>query len=64
MPKLKNHSGSSKRFKRTASGKYKRRHNYKSHILNKKPTKRLRKLRKAGLISDTDHHTIKRMLPT
>jgi len=60
---MKNHSGASKRFKRTASGKFKRRHNYKSHILNKKPTKRLRKLRKVALISDADQHTIERMLP-
>ena len=60
---MKNHSGAGKRFKRTASGKFKRRHNYKSHILNKKPTKRLRKLRKVALISDADHHTIERMLP-
>ena len=60
---MKNHSGASKRFKRTATGKWKRHHNYKSHILTKKPTKRLRKLRKVALISKVDTGTIDRMLP-
>ena len=36
MPKLKTHSGAKKRFKITGSGKVKRAHAYKSHILTKK----------------------------
>lgn len=49
MPKLKTHSGAKKRFKLTKNGKVKRAHAYKSHILNKKSTKRKRGLRKGRL---------------
>ena len=45
MPKLKTHSGAKKRFNLTKSGKVKRAHAYKSHILTKKTTKRGRRLR-------------------
>ena len=47
MPKLKikTHSGAKKRFNLTKSGKVKRAHANKSHILNKKTTKRKRGLR-------------------
>ncbi len=41
MPKLKTHSGAKKRFNLTKTGKVKRAHAYKSHILTKKDTKRL-----------------------
>ena len=37
MPKIKTHSGAKKRFNLTKTGKVKRSHAYKSHILNKKP---------------------------
>ena len=40
MPKLKTHSGAKKRFNLTKSGKVKRAHAFKSHILTKKDTKR------------------------
>ena len=40
MPKIKTHSGAKKRFKLTKKGKVVRAHAYKSHILNKKTTKR------------------------
>ena len=40
MPKLKSHSGAKKRFNLTKTGKVKRAHAFKSHILNKKSTKR------------------------
>ena len=45
MPKLKTHSGAKKRFNLTKSGKVKRAHAFKSHILTKKDTKRGRRLR-------------------
>lgn len=54
MPKMKSHRGASKRFKRNKSGAIKRKKAYKNHILNKKTTKRKRKLRKAGYISNAD----------
>ena len=49
MPKLKTHSGAKKRFNLTKSGKVKRAHAFKSHILTKKDTKRCRRLRSGGL---------------
>ena len=45
MPKLKTHSGAKKRFNLTKTGKVKRAHAFKSHILTKKDTKRCRRLR-------------------
>ena len=51
MPKMKTKRGVAKRFKKTASGKIKRRHNFKDHILTKKSPKRKRRLRKAGLVT-------------
>lgn len=39
MPKMKTNSGAKKRFDFTGSGKIKRKHAYKSHILTKKTTK-------------------------
>jgi large subunit ribosomal protein L35 len=46
MPKMKSNRGASKTFKKTASGKFKRKKSYKSHILTSKTTKRKRSLRK------------------
>ncbi len=40
MPKIKTHSGAKKRFNLTKNGKVKRAHAFKSHILNKKTTRR------------------------
>ena len=45
MPKMKTHSGAKKRFSVTASGKVKRGHQNKSHILSKKDTKRKKKIK-------------------
>jgi large subunit ribosomal protein L35 len=44
MPKMKTNAGAKKRFKLTGTGKIKRKHAYKSHILTKKSTKRKRNL--------------------
>jgi len=63
MPKLKSHRGAAKRFRSTASGKFKRSKAYKNHILTKKTTKRKRKLDTPGLISASDHKKVERMLP-
>ena len=38
MPKMKTHSGSKKRFRRSGTGKIMRAKAYKSHILTKKST--------------------------
>ncbi len=63
MPKLKTHSGAKKRFKLTKTGLVKRAHAYKSHILNKKTTKRKRNLRKTVVADVTNTVAVKRMIP-
>lgn len=63
MPKLKNHSGISKRIKFTKTGKIKRAHAFKTHILNKKDTKRKRNLRKATYADATNTNALKRLMP-
>ena len=63
MPKLKTHSGAKKRFKITGSGKVKRAHAYKSHILTKKDSKRCRRLRSETYADVTNVATIKKMIP-
>ena len=63
MPKLKTHSGAKKRFNLTKSGKVKRAHAFKSHILTKKTTKRCRRLRDAAYADVTNEATIKKMIP-
>lgn len=62
MPKVKTNSSAKKRFKVTGSGKIKRKHAFKSHILTKKTTKQKRNLTKATLVSDADTPNVKHML--
>lgn len=62
MPKQKSHRGAKKRFKLTGSGKVKRGHSMKNHILTSKTTKRKRHLRKSTLVSKSMEKTIKRMI--
>jgi large subunit ribosomal protein L35 len=54
MPKMKTNSGAKKRFALTGSGKIKRKHAFKSHILTKKTTKRKRNLTHIGLVDKVD----------
>ena len=63
MPKMKTLRGAAKRVKKTSTGKLKRMRAYKSHILNKKTTKRKRRLRQATLISKADEKRVRKMLP-
>ena len=63
MPKMKTHSGAKKRFELTATGKVKRGHQGKSHILSKKTTKRKRRLRSGAYVSATQEKTIKSIIP-
>ena len=62
MPKMKSNRGAKKTFKVTASGKFKRKHSLKRHILTKKSAKRIRQLRHSGLVSDADSKRVKKML--
>jgi len=63
MPKMKSNSGAAKRFKRTASGGFKRAQSHKNHILTKKSTKRKRHLRNIEQVADADVAMIRRLLP-
>ena len=62
MPKMKTKAGAKKRFKLTGSGKLKRKHAFKSHILTKKGTKQKRNLTKTGFVHDADTNNIKHQL--
>lgn len=62
MPKMKTNSSAKKRFKLTGSGKIKRKHAFKSHILTKKATKRKRNLTQPGLVDKSDEMNIKKLL--
>lgn len=62
MPKMKTNSGAKKRFALTGSGKIKRKHAFKSHILTKKSTKRKRNLTHTGLVASVDVKSVKLLL--
>ncbi len=63
MPKLKTHRGAAKRFKQTASGKFKRSSANLRHILTKKSQKRKRHLRGTTTAHHSDQRALKAMLP-
>ncbi len=58
MPKMKTKSSAKKRFKLTGSGKIKRKHAFKSHILTKKSKKRKLKLTHSTLVDQADKSSI------
>ncbi|MCQ2350091.1 MAG: 50S ribosomal protein L35 [Bacteroidales bacterium] len=62
MAKTKTNSGAKKRFALTGSGKIKRKHAFKSHILTKKTLKQKRNLTHAGLVSGVDTNNVKALL--
>ena len=62
MPKMKTKSGAKKRFKITGTGKVKRKHAYKSHILTKKEHDQKKRLGKFALVDKTEVKNIKRLL--
>lgn len=62
MPKMKTNSGAKKRFSLTGTGKVKRKHAYKSHILTKKSIKRKRNLTATTTVDKSDEQRIKRLL--
>ena len=63
MPKIKTHRGAAKRFKVTATGKIKRSHCNKNHILNKKDRKRKRNLRHGAYVDKTTQKTVHKLIP-
>ncbi len=62
MPKMKTKGGAKKRFKLTGTGKIKRKHAYKSHILTKKSKKRKRNLGYFTLVHKADENSVKKLL--
>ena len=59
MPKMKTKGSAKKRFKFTGSGKIKRKHAFKSHILTKKGTKQKRNLTHTTTVAKADVKSIK-----
>ena len=62
MPKMKTNSGAKKRFTITGSGKIKRKHAFKSHILTKKTKKQKRNLTYFSTVHKADEKNIKLLL--
>ncbi|WP_026998615.1 50S ribosomal protein L35 [Eisenibacter elegans] len=62
MPKVKRNSSAKKRFSLTGTGKVKRKHAFKRHILTKKTTKQKRALTHSGLVHESDMNNVKAML--
>lgn len=63
MLKIKTLKAASKRFKITASGKFKYKHAYKRHILTKKSKKNKRQLRNSGIFFKNYVTIIKKFVP-
>ena len=62
MPKVKTNSGAKKRFALTGTGKVKRKHAYKSHILTKKTKKQKRNLPHVSMVDQSNMRSIREML--
>ena len=62
MPKIKTNSGSKKRFTLTGTGRVKRKHAFKSHILTKKTKKQKRNLTHIALVANVDEKRVKALL--
>ena len=63
MPKMKTNRGAAKRFKRSASGGFKRSQSHLRHILTKKSSKRKRQLRSGAQVAECDCGMVERLLP-
>ena len=62
MPKMKTDRGAAKRFKVTGSGKIVRRKAFRSHILEKKPSKRTRRLARETVLTGGDLKEARKLL--
>ncbi len=63
MPKMRTNRSAAKRFSKTASGKLRHMKGFKNHILTKKSAKRIRQLRRDGLLCKGDEERMKKILP-
>jgi large subunit ribosomal protein L35 len=62
MPKMKTHSGTKKRFRKTASGKLRGRRAFSSHILEKKSPKRKRRMKRPTEVAPVDRERVRTLL--
>jgi large subunit ribosomal protein L35 len=62
MPKVKTHRGAAKRFKVTGTGKIRRRKAFRSHLLEKKSSRRTRRLGRGAEVTGGDKAQVERML--
>ena len=62
MPKMKTNSGAKKRFTFTGTGKIKRKHAYKSHILTKKTKKQKRNLTRISIVDVDNLKSVRQLL--
>jgi large subunit ribosomal protein L35 len=62
MPKMKTHKGASGRFEVTKKGKLKRRRQGHNHMLEKKSSKRKRRLNTGTMVDTSDERRIRRLL--
>ena len=62
MPKMKTHRGAAKRFKSTSTGKIRRRHAFRDHLLEKKSSRRTRRLGRLTEVSGGDRKRVQRLL--
>ncbi len=62
MPKMRSHSGTKKRVKKTATGKIRVSHAFRGHLLSAKSTNAKRQHRKANFISQSDLKRIRQQI--
>ena len=62
MPKMKTHSGAKKRFRQTATGKIMREQTHRRHLLENKPSTRMRRLALDVPVSKADARKIRKLL--
>ncbi len=62
MPKQKTHRGAAKRFRITGTGRIRRRKAYRSHLLEKKSSRRTRRLGREAEVTGGDKKHVERLL--
>ena len=63
MPKIRTHKGAAKRFRRTGTGKLRRRKAYGGHFFIRKSARQKRRLRRAAYVHRFDKPRIDKLLP-
>lgn len=63
MPKIRTHKGAAKRFKRTRTGKIRRRRAYGGHFFIRKSSRQKRSLRRPAYVHPSDKPRIDKLLP-